>query len=797
MSSTITSNMIKPKKSGTKGGGTKVAKKSTHNDNNQGDVNNLSTSDIFRFADLHFNKRNYIFRHLYNSYNKFIEEDVKNYLEYGDNVFSESMTATTYYRYRFSFKNIRIQEPTLENGIEPMFPSDARHGNFTYNIKILADTVQYQDVIDIATGERKVNMVGEPEEAVPVALIPLMLQSKWCSLTTHKDADNNECSYDPGGYFIVNGNEKVVICQDRMVENKALVFVKKDSGALSLTVQVNSKSYKPHGITQVVSIKMKKDGNMTIKVPILNEINVFILMRALGLESDRDIINYSVYDEHDIDMVDVAKISLKSCCTDKDVKIQTQQDAIDYLITKLRVLRRYTETDKDVKLMQKKMHLMNLLDNSLLPHVEGGLINKAYYLGYMVNRLLRVHLARAAIDDRDSYINKRIDLPGDLMFELFKQQFKKMLGECKKFFEPKNKDNNTKPINIINYIKPNTVEQGMKASLSTGHWIRRQGVAQMLQRLTYLQTIAFLRRIDAPGGDASTMKLTSPRQLHSSSLSMLCPASTPEHAKVGLTKHLALIASITIMSRDQYYMLKDYLAQKVVSISSVQVRKLREHTCYKVFLNGDWLGMTEEFVGLENEMALMKLKGDFDQRIVSIVADHEEGEIRVYCDSGRLYRPTIRVVNNEIQLKKSHIENISLNKMEHTTKVTEWNEFMMKYPYVVEYVDMELQPYVMIADKIKKVEEMRVKMVESIKKVGDIKSRHVDNRYDDMFFDRYTHCEVHPSLLLAEIPTNVPFCHHDPGNRNIFQYSQGFLAMQHYAWPQQAYVTVKQAVASH
>jgi len=1237
------------------------------------DVNNLTTSDIFRLADLHFNKRNYIFRHLYDSYNKFIEEDVKNFLEFGDNVFTETMTSTTYYRYRFSFNKIRVLEPVLENGVEPMFPSDARYGNQTYSLKLIADVTQYQDVIDIATNERVVNQVGEVEMNVPIASIPLMLRSKWCSLTTHKNMDKNECEYDAGGYFIVNGNEKVVIAQDRMIENKAMVFVKKDSGALSLIAQVNSKSYKPNGMTQVVAIKIKKDNIMTIRAPILNEINVFILLRALGLESDRDIINYTVYDEHDIDMVDLAKVTLDNCKNEKGVKIQTQQEAIDYLITKMRVLGRYTETDKDTKLIQKKMHLMSLLQNSLLPHVEGQIIDKAYFIGRMINKLLKVSLGRAVVDDRDSYVNKRIDLPGDLMFELFKQQFKKMLGECKKFFDNRNKDN-TKPLNVINYIKPNTIEQGLKASLSTGNWIRRQGVAQMLQRLTYLQTIGFLRRVDAPGGDASSAKLTGPRHLHPSTVGFLCvtgdteilmsdnatvklikdirngdsvmttykndlseipspmtnwfsrkaddileittisgrklkctsdhplltrqgkeyvmvkagelkegdqvivrhtqkylpldkemdvvikasdvkndkyldglrsaglidrklkqdvleitarligasitdgnvcvkepkgkvksemysasfnlgeerdaldvfddiqklgfgsssiaqrrtkfinkdngkhtiyntwcvtkggefayylqlmgafvgrktdqergipewikngnsriqreflsgfqggdgcrismqhnvtdfklrlgrteqttfkihqdatvaymtdiknmfekfgiesnvgtykadtedkirvyvsfsvtykniaryadiigyrycnekrrtsaapieyikyktlfaeekqsqydeiirltkekktPAEiqkltgielkfiqrirqnlsknkcpvpretdddvmkydkfkseyyidnlnlavpigsikklegevvydfttrfdthtftangiissncvsqTPEHSKVGLTKHLSLVGSITIMSRDQYSILKDYLYGKVTRVSDTPARKLREHTTYKVFLNGDWIGTTDKYVELETQIEQMRLSGEFDQKNVSLVADHEDGELRVYCDSGRLVRPVLRVVDNVVQLNKKHIESISLNKINKGTKVTEWEEFLTKYQGVIEYIDMELQPYVIVADTMAKVEKMRVRAKESIEKVKDVKSKHCDNRYDEMFFVKYTHCEIHPSLLLGELSAGIPFCDHNPGSRNIFQYSQGRQALGLYA----------------
>jgi DNA-directed RNA polymerase II subunit RPB2 len=390
-------------------------------------INNLNTDDIFRLSDFHFNKKNYIFRHLYDSYNKFLEEDVKNFLENGEHVFTENITQTTYYKYRFKFENIRIDEPTLSNGIEPMFPSDARHNRLTYSVKLVANVAQYQDIIDIASNQKLTKLVGRKEENFHIATIPLMVRSNWCSLIKNKDTDKNECEYDPGGYFIVNGNEKVIICQDRMVENKPLVFVKKDSGAMSYIVQVNSRSYKPHGMIQVLNVKIKKDKILTLRVPILNEVNVCAVFRALGLESDRDIINYITYDEYDTDMVDLIRISLDACRNEKGAKISTQEEAIDYLIPKLRVLKKYTETDKETKLVQRKIHLKSLLSNNFLPHVEGTTLNKAYYLGLMVNRLLRVYLKRLPLDDRDSYVNKRVDLPGDLMFELFRQQYKKLL----------------------------------------------------------------------------------------------------------------------------------------------------------------------------------------------------------------------------------------------------------------------------------------------------------------------------------------------------------------------------------
>lgn len=911
----------------------------------------LSITSLFRLADLHFNKKNYMFRHLYDSYNKFIEEDIKNYLENTNHVFSESFTPTTGYAYWFKFSNIRIEEPLMPNGVEPLFPSDVRHNRLTYSVKLFANVTQYQDVIDVASDQKVTNIVGTPVPNYHIGTIPLMVRSKWCSIVNHKDSVRNECEYDPGGYFIVNGNEKVVISQDRMADNKPLVFIKKDSGALSYCVQINSRSYKFNGMTQVMNVKLRKDGVMMIRVPILNEVNVCAVLRALGMESDKQIIDYITYDSHDSDMIDLIRLTLDNCKGEKGSKISTQEEAIDYLLPKIRVPKKYTESDKETKQNQKKMYLDDLFKRSFLPHVEGNKLMKAFYLCYMLRRLLRAALGRIPVDDRDSYLNKRVDLPGDLMMELFKQQHKKVISDCKKIFEQKNK-NDAKPTNIISYIKASTIEQGFKAALSTGRWPRKQGVAQVLNRLSYLQTISFLRRVDAPGGDASSAKLTNPRHLHASSVGFLCCVTgdteilqadgktkfikdmtssdkilstwkdnlretitpitnyfsrsennvlqittvtgrilkctgdhpllcfvngnhrminaedlqigdhvlirqnnnldeyarfcdftkeqnnkenhekfnnlykldnnyyhipiesienigthivydfetiedthtliangfvtsncsqTPEHAKVGLTKHLTLIGSLTIMSRDQFAILKDFLVKNTTHLLETPPLKLQDVNLYKVFLNGDWIGVTEKFVELANNLQQMKLNNEFDHKNVSIVADHDEGEIRVYCDSGRMYRPTFIVKDNQLVITKEMIDKISLNKAEQLKKITDFDEFVFKNPGVIEYIDMELQPYIMIADKQKSLNIMAQKMKESITLSENVKSRHVENRYDEMFYTKYSHCEIHPSLLIGEIIANIPFFDHNVGPRVIFAYAQGRQAMGIYA----------------
>jgi hypothetical protein len=259
-----------------------------------------------------------------------------------------------------------------------------------------------------------------------------------------------------------------------------------------------------------------------------------------------------------------------------------------------------------------------------------------------------------------------------------------------------------------------------------------------------------------------------------------CVVETPEHAKIGLTKHLSMIGSITIMSREQYYLISDYLMKKVTKISDMAPEEFRNYQLYKVFLNGDWIGMTSDSTKLVDDMGKKRSEGYFNAKNTSIVRDDDEYEIRVYCDSGRLYRPVLKVDENVVNLKRSYIDKISLDKND-KTKITSWEDFMIKYPNVVDYIDMEKQPYVMIAHKLNKVEDERKKMAGSLAKIKNTDSSHINNRYDDMMYVKYNYCEFHPSLLLGEIITNAPFCNMNAGQRNIFQYAQGRQAMTIYA----------------
>lgn len=751
-----------------------MAINSKHIDNMNAEV--LTTDEIFRVADLYFCEKNIMYAHSINSFNMFIDEYIRNFMLENDNTFFQRITKEKDIRHKFVFSNVSIRPPETPDGKE-MFPSDARNKKYTYGIKLIGTVTQIQEVEDIYTKKIETTIIGTPEDNVPIANLPVMVRSKYCTLSLRKsmgDENKGECPYDPGCYFIVNGAEKVVISQERMCENRPLVFIKKDLN-MQMYAQVNSKSPCGSGIMQVMTINLKNNGSLVLRAPILNEFPIIILFRAMGAESDREIIDYIVHDKKDGDLLDAVVRAIRLANDEKGNLIKTRVEAIDYLANKIRVARGYSEVDKEARHRQKQLHLEFLLNHNFLPHISGGKVAKLYYMGNMINRLLNCALGRIQPDDRDSYQNKRVELVGNLMDELFRQFFRKMLNECKKYFA-KQSGGGEKPINVINQIRPNTIEQGIKSALSTGEWgtRARKGVAQVLQRTTYLQAIEFFRRINSPSNDAASSKLPGPRQLHGTQNGMLCPVETPEGERIGFVKHMTLIAGITVSSQSQYHVLKNIVSERVTNLTDIHPSQMLKYT--KVMINGDWIGVCENAYERFIEFKNMKYNGIIHPN-TSVIYDDEANELRVYCDTGRIYRPVIRVVDNAPLLTKEIISSISLNKMKNVTKITTWNELMVKHPGIIEYIDAEEQVYSMISPNVNVLHNMKITESKSIELAKNTKEIDKLNRYGNMQFIRYSHCELHPSLLLGLIATNIPFAGHNQGPRNIFQYAQGRQAM--------------------
>jgi len=742
----------------------------------------FNTNHAFCLADLYFSKKRYNIRHIFNSVDKCLEQDIPQYLSLDDTgKFHEEMVGNTKYMHGIRMTNFRYVSPIHENNKKPMFPTDALLTNSTYAVTLYCDVVQYVKKITIGQPiEEKI--VGTMAKYLPLAGIPIPTNSSKCNNIKYPGLAVNECPYDNTGAWIINGAEKFLIPQERKVENKALVFDKKISSVNTLHVHVQSRAYKMvagrNSNTQSVKVFLKKNvmnkNTLILSVSFIDEINVFIIMRALGIESDQDIINTVVYDTDDKYMVNMLRISLDNCKNERGVKIQLQEEAISFLINKLKVKPKYTYDDPNLNIEEKKITLMTLLQH-FLPHVSGPLINKAYYLGYMINKLLKVHLGGRGEtkDDRDSYINKRVENPGDLLFELFQQQFKKLMKAIKTYFTKNNSgstNNNDNPPQIIHQINASKMKQWMQTYLAKGSWSRRSSVSQMLPRTTYFLQASSMSRIDAPGGEmakAANSKLTDPRHVHPSKVGFQCIVQTPEHANVGLTNHLSLIASVTIMNNNLFSLIMTDLSghKDIHQIGSIDKKKFKY--MFKVFLNGDWIGLTSKPIEIKDFVDNKR----YDIQNVSVTCDFPRQEVRVYCDSGRLIRPVLVVKNNQLQITPEDVMKISLDSSK-KGYIHSWEEFLLENPDKIRYIDTEQQYYLLLADTPKRVKQMYDKMISSLKQPISDNTMIITNRYDESSYVYYDYCEIHPSLLLGEIIACCKYTDRNPGPRCIFQYAQ-------------------------
>lgn len=757
----------------------------------------LNTKDLEVVMDLIFKDRFARYKHVYESYNQFIDETIVTCLKTGRFILDEEVRTSDnkIIRHIFKFSQISFHIPVEETPEEPvMTPQVARIKNLTYASKLTTKVEQIMETVDIQTKEKTEQVLYS--DVISIGKIPIMLRSAYCVTQPNvaPNIKNTECQFDPGCYFIVKGSEKIVLSLEKICDNKVLVFTKNDptfpDGKI-YTCQVNSKSENIHANLQICSIKMRKDMSITLNMTQFSDIPIFIVMRALGIETDSDIYKYIIYDQSDVDMLNIVKHSMDLAYLEsvklesgEMITVRTQEQAFQYLMMKMKNNRKYSETDLNEKNSQKRCALIQILKNDFLPHMgmdDYSLIKKAYYLGFMVHKLLQCYLGRVLPNDRDSYVNKRIELPGTLFEPLFKQNLRKVINESSKRF--KKKKNGDSIPNVIGQIQQNIIELGINQALSTGTWgtSKRKGVAQVLQRLTYLQSLSYLTRVMTPSVDASNSKVINMRHVDSHCYGYIDSIETPEGHKVGLVKSLSLSAIVTLNMPGQVDLIKNLLsnatAKEQFNIYKFDVQPIKFKQYTKVFINGEWTCMTDKGTKLVNYLKDKRLHGEI-HRHVSIVYLRNCNEININTDGGRIIRPLLRVENNKLVITKEILNEINLSMADIPNKINNLNQLLTKYPDIIEYIDVEESENTMVAMYAKDVADNYLKMTTPIK---DPQPRgNSVNRYLEMY-KRYTHCEFHPMMMLGSISCNIIFTEHNQSPRNYYNFSQTRQAMGIYA----------------
>jgi DNA-directed RNA polymerase II subunit RPB2 len=718
---------------------------------------------------LYFKQPNVLYNHLFSSYHQLIEEIIPSNLSKEINYFYDTFSGSKMIRFGFKCDNVGIKPPVNPITNELLSPKEARKKHFNYFGTIVADVVQVMEETDILTGEKRIINIGEKEIDIAIGNVPIMVKSKYCT-TSIKNNIMNECKYDPGGYFIIKGQEKVVMCIEKMVDNKILVFGKETEGFdgdWSYTVHINSSNNDWTDNLQIVNIKNRKNGIICISTSQLYDIPIFILFRALGLETDKDIISNITYDLNDIKMLNLLYPSIENSVDDNNVVIKTKEEAESYLLTKIKTHRKLSADEQEAK-YQNKIYLDKILRKDLLPHLGDDIPKKIRFLGLMVNKLLLVMLDRKPLDDRDAFDNKRIETPGILIGQLFRQYWKKQLNEISKNF--KNKYNpEAPPMNVINMIKPNIIEQGIKSGMSTGIWgmnKNKKGVAQSLQRISWPLVMSNLRRIMAPSLDSSTSKVTSIRRINNIQYQFCCPVETPEGQKIGIVKSLSMMATITSQNLSQKPLIMDLLKDFKKYKHPFEINPLQMEEWGKLFINGDWVAVSKDMYELYTFL-IDKRKQNIIDLMTSIYLDYDEKEIRVFYDGGRLIRPVLNVKNNRLLLTDEIVEECN-NILKSSESNKGWIKIINKYPDIVSYVDIESSRFIMLAENINKLQESIDNKNREIK----YKDNSIINRYGDYRYINYTHCNFHSWTMFGSLACSVPFPNHNQAKQNIIYFSQ-------------------------
>ena len=741
------------------------------NENNNEDMviddedEEINDKDSWKVIRAYFKQHGLVSQQI-GSFNQFVGKNIQEIIDENKTISIEVDTnysrkdADDETKYELSFSQSRIaanpQFIEINTNVEnKIFPNDARVRNLDYLSELS---------LDVIWREKKKSGVNERTYAnVNIGKIPIMVRSKYCSLNDKSDTERvavKECEFDQGGYFIIGGGEKVIVAQERMATNFVYVFNKKEQSGYSWQAEVRSNIDGSNRPPVLFAVKISKKnthlknnlgGLITARIPYVKaDIPIVILFRALGLESDKDIMDYIIFDEEDNSFKELLRPSLEYAS-----EYRGKIECLEYIGNK-------ATRGEDSREEERIKRAEDILRNNMLSHVSierGNENKKAYFIGYMIYRLGNCSLGRAFGDDRDHYGKKRLDMCGVLLSGIFRQLFRRFTKRAETSLKDQIKHNKKGTINLESAFDKNIITGGMKYALATGNWgqnkvgqVQKTGVAQVIQRLTFMSSLSHLRRVNTPL--EKTGKITKPRQLHNTHWGMLCPAETPEGQSCGLVKNLSLMTFVSVGSPAK--MIQETLDNypDFQKLSEVHPSDIRGRS--KIFINGSWIGITEKPELIMEKLMNQRRRGIISKEI-SIVNNFVNKEIRIYTDSGRTQRPLFIVESyknksNEdalrLKITKKNIRDLEDNKIDFDSLIDNG---------IIEYLDVEEEESSMIAMKI-----------------DDLVS------HRDYCFT-YTHCEIHPAMILGVSASIIPFPDHNQSPRNVYQSAMGKQAIGIYS----------------
>ena len=647
-------------------------------------------------------RREGVARQHLNSYNEFMERGLQSII---DEV-GEIEIETAEYPYKIKLGKIKLQQPRimeLDGSITHVAPVEARLRNLTYASPVMLECSIVEDGKIL---ESRFIHVGD---------MPVMAKSNACilhNLVEPKLIELGEDPRDPGGYFVINGSERVIVGLEDLSYNKIIVDVEETTGALLYKAKVYSSIV---GYRAKLELIMRPDSSIVAKIPGSPvDIPLITLVRALGLESDRDIANAVSLNETIQDELEPSFEKIGEITTSRDSIVYISKRIAPGMLEEFQIKRAET-----------------LLDWGLLPHLGKNPDNrheKALFLGEAASKLIELKLGWIDTDDKDHYGNKVIKFAGQMLADLFRTAFRNLIRDMKYQLE---RSGQKRGINAVAAaVRPGIISDKLNNAIATGNWGRgRVGVTQLLDRTNYMSTISHLRRIQSPL--SRSQPNFEARDLHATHFGRICPAETPEGSNCGLVKNLALSAIISVSVPSAEIIEKLYeLGVQHVDEANEDIRRKGA----RVFVDGKLIGYAENGRGTSDTLRNLRRSGKIHPHVgvyfYSSGNPNATNRLYISCNAGRVLRPLAIIGEGKSLVTNEIIEKIS-------KKFLSWSDLL--YMGIIELVDANEEENCYISMDVDKLEGIN------------------------------THLEIFPSAILGVGASIIPYPEHNQSPRNTYE----------------------------
>lgn len=655
----------------------------------------ITEQDYWEVMKTFFNEEGLVKQHL-DSYNDFVQNTLQQIIDEIQGITIEVPD----HSYDIKFGTIEVDEPRIvevDGTVREVYPREARIRNLTYSAPL------YLDIILNEEGR-------ESLECVNIGNIPIMVKSDLCLLSKHTPEELVRMGEDPeevGGYFIVNGSERVIVSLEDLAPNRVLIEVDNRGSRPVYKGKVFSTTV---GFRARIEMALKAKGETVISIPgVPVPVPFVVLMRALGVETDREVAEMVSLDTEILNELETSFREASS--------IQSVEDAILFIgnrvafgqVREFRIKRAET-----------------IVDRNLLPHIgrePENRLDKAIFLGEMASRIIELKLGRREEDDKDHLKNKRIKLAGPLLAELFRSAFWSLYRDMR--YQFRRMSTRRKGVLVSAAVRPGIISSRVQHALATGNWRRgRVGMTQLLDRTNTLSTLSHLRRLQSPL--SRSQPNFEARDLHSTHWGRLCPNETPEGANCGLVKNLSLMSSVSV-GTDAEKVKRTLLYMGVTEAKIAD--EIMRHEGAKIFVEGYLLGYTRSPSELVETIREMRRNGEISGEVnIAYYADHNE--IYVNCDEGRIRRPLIIVKDGTPLLKSRHFRNLQAGRWQ-------WSDLFREG--IIEYLDAEEEENAYVA-----VDHTRIT-------------------------EEHTHMEICVYTILGVTASIIPFPEHNQSPRNTYQ----------------------------